>query len=251
MKFTQHSGLLLTAILLVLGVAAYLLQPTPPQIDDVWFINLDKDTERLAFYKSHAAELPKTPRRWSGTYGKNEDRMAAWRDGVAFVWSTVPDESENKRSTTILSRPGVLGAWLSHKRLLQHLATLPVSSSHGHLIMEDDVHLVPDFVPTWERLRHEVPGNWDIVYLGCGKQSGVHVAPHVLRAKGEERSANTGAFGYLVRHGFIPHMLKQLEYMNAPIDVQYYRMLTDRNVYIMDPHLIYADEHMVSTILTM
>jgi len=251
MKFMQHSGLLVTAILLVLCVLAYTLRPIKPQIDDAWFINLDKDKERLAYFESHAAELPKKPQRWPGTYGKAEDRMAAWRDGVAFVWSTVPDEAENKRTSTILSRPGVIGAWLSHKRLLTHLASLPLSSSHGHLIMEDDVHLVPDFKAKWETARHAVPSDWDIVYLGCGKENGVPVNDYVIRAQGEKRSANTGCFGYLVRHGFIPHMLKQLEYMNAPIDVQLYRMVTDQHVYILNPHLVYADEHMVSTILTM
>jgi hypothetical protein len=247
----KSTGLLAVLVLFVLGFLAYGLRPTPPQIDDAWFINLDKDKERLAFFESHAEELPVRPQRWPGTYGKGEDRMAAWRDGVAFLWSTVPDEAENKRTSTILSRPGVLGAWLSHKRLLQLLASLPVPSSHGHLILEDDIHFVPDLKAKWEEVRHEVPSDWDIVYLGVGKENGVSVSPHVLRAQGDKRSANTGCFGYLVRHGFIPHMLKQLEYMNAPIDVQIYRMLTSQHIYIVTPHLVYADEHMVSTILTM
>jgi len=244
-------SVLVVVVLIVLGGIAYALQRTPPQIDDLWFINLDKDTDRLAYFMSHAAELPLTPQRWPGTYGKGEDRMAAWRSGVAFLWSTVPDEAENKRTTTILSRPGVLGCWLSHKRLLTHLASLPVASSHGHLILEDDVHLVPDFTAKWESVRHHVPSDWDLVYLGVGKEHGVPVNSHVVRATNDVRSANTGCFGYLVRHGFLPYMLKQLEYMNAPIDVQIYRMLTDRSLYIVTPHLVYADEHMVSTILTM
>ena len=248
---TPRSLFLVAAVVLVLAALAFFLRPVAPAIDDIWFINLDKDTERLAFFESHAAELPRKPQRWPGTYGKSEDRMAAWRDGVAFLWSTVPDEAENKRTSTILSRPGVLGCWLSHKRLLKHLASLPVASSHGHLIMEDDVHLVPEFTAKWETVRHHVPSDWDIVYLGCGKENGTPVNPHVIRAKNDQRSANTGCFGYLVRHGFLPHMLKQLEYMNAPIDVQLYRMVTDQHVYIVKPHLIYTDEHMVSTILSM
>ena len=54
----KSTGLLAVLVLFVLGFLAYGLRPTPPQIDDAWFINLDKDTERRAFFESHADELP-------------------------------------------------------------------------------------------------------------------------------------------------------------------------------------------------
>jgi GR25 family glycosyltransferase involved in LPS biosynthesis len=251
MKVSHSSVLFAFAVLLVLGVVSYWLQPTPPQINDAWFINLDKDTERLAFFMSHADELPVAPQRWPGTHGKHEERWTAWEDGVCYSLSKSMDKEENKRNSKVIHNPGVIGCWLSHKRLLKHLATLPVGPQHGHFILEDDVHLVEDFKAKWEQVRHEVPSDWDIVYFGCGKPHGTKVSPHVLKAGCGERTANTGTFGYLVRHGALPYILTCLTFMNSPIDVQYYRMLTKRNVYILEPHLVYADEHVPSTILTL
>ena len=251
MKYLKHPFAIAALVLVAMAVAAYFLQPTPPQIDDVWFINLDKDVKRLEFYMSHAHELPKPPTRWPGTNGRQEERETAREDGVCTSLSKSMDKEENKKSSKVLHNPGVIGCWLSHKRLLQHLATMPVGSHFGHLIMEDDVHLVDNFIQKWEEVRREVPSNWDIVYLGYGNIHGDKLSPHVVRWRTDKASANWGTFGYLVRHGALPHILKQLKYMNSPIDTQYYRMLDDLNVYMLDPALIYADEHMPSTILTL
>jgi len=251
MKFVKSPVVIAVSILVVLLVAAYLLRSTPPQIDDIWFINLDKDTERMKFFMSHAAELPQPPKRWPGTHGKHEERDTAREDGVCTSLSKSMNKADNEKSSKVLHNPGVIGCWLSHKRLLKHLATLPVSSQFGHLIMEDDVHLVDNFVGKWEEVRHEIPSNWDMVYLGYGNLHGDPISPHVVRWRTDKASANWGTFGYLVRHGAIPYMLKQLTFMNSPIDTQYYRMFNDLNVYMLDPALVYADEHMVSTILTL
>jgi GR25 family glycosyltransferase involved in LPS biosynthesis len=161
------------------------------------------------------------------------------------------DEAENKRTTTILQKPGVIGCWLSHKRLLRHLGSLStVSSSVGHLILEDDVDIPADFADRWASVRGYIPSDWDVVYFGVGKPTGVPVAPGVLRAIKKEDSGNTGTYAYLVRHGAIPAILKKLEFMSSPIDKQYYKMFTDLKVYILDPPLV-SPGTFDSSILTM
>jgi GR25 family glycosyltransferase involved in LPS biosynthesis len=160
------------------------------------------------------------------------------------------DESKNKETTTILQKPGVIGCWLSHKRLLRHLNSLHVSSSFGHLITEDDVDIPADFAERWAALRSRIPSNWDVVYLGAGKPTGSPVANGVLRAVKQEDSGNTGTYAYLVRHGAIPAILTKLEFMSSPIDKQYYKTFTDLNVYVLNPALI-TPGTFDSSILTM
>ena len=233
--------LLLLLLLLVLVTAAvYFLffRGQRPSIDDLWVINLDRDTKRLDHYQSQASAIGIPVQRWSATYGKTEDRRVARRDGVDMFLMVSDDESKNKETTTILQKPGVIGCWLSHKRLLRHLNSLQVSSSFGHLITEDDVDIPADFASRWATVRSRIPSDWDVVYLGAGKPTGSAVADGVLRAVKQEDSGNTGTYAYLVRHGAIPAILTKLEFMSSPIDKQYYKTFTDLNVYVLNPGLI-------------
>ena len=244
--------LLLLLLHVVVVVALYFIHRTHrPSIDDVWIVNLDRDTKRLAHVQDQARVISAPKHRWPATYGKSEDRRAARRDGVCMFLMVSDDEAENKRTTTILQKPGVIGCWLSHKRLLRKLGSLStVSSSAGHLILEDDVDIPADFADRWATLRGHIPSDWDVVYFGVGKPTGVPVAPGVLRAIKKEDSGNTGTYAYLVRHGAIPAILKKLEFMSSPIDKQYYKMFTDLKVYILDPSLV-SPGTFESSILTM
>ena len=244
---------ILLLVLLHLGVLAalYFIHCTRrPAIHDVWIVNLDRDTKRLAHVQEQALAIPAPKNRWPATYGKSEDRRAARRDGVCMFLMVSDDEAENKRTTTILQKPGVIGCWLSHKRLLRHLGSVSASSSAGHLILEDDVDISADFADRWASVRSHVPADWDVVYFGVGKPTGVPVAPGVLRAIKKEESGNTGTYAYLVRHGAIPAILKKLDFMSSPIDKQYYKMFTDLKVYILEPPLV-APGTFESSILTM
>jgi GR25 family glycosyltransferase involved in LPS biosynthesis len=119
-------------VFLVLVAVAYFVRPTPPSIDDLWVINLDKDKERLAQFLRDARMLNQAVQRWPATYGKAVERTDAEAEGI-HPSLTGPDNMKDRHMTTkIIRRPGEYGCWLSHKRLLQHLATLPVSDSHGH-----------------------------------------------------------------------------------------------------------------------
>jgi len=238
-------------LLLLIGFICFLfLRGKHPSIDDLWVINLDRDTERLSHYQSEASAIGLPVQRWSATYGKTEDRRVARRDGVDMFLMVSDDESKNKETTTILQKPGVIGCWLSHKRLLRHLNSLQASSSFGHLITEDDVDIPADFADRWAALRTRIPSDWDIVYLGAGKPTGSPVADGVLRAVKQEDSGNTGTYAYLVRHGAIPAILAKLEFMSSPIDKQYYKTFTDLNVYVLNPGLI-TPGTFDSSILTM
>jgi len=239
MKSSTLFGILFFVILVGLvfcGISVW--SGRSPSIDSVWIINLDRDTKRWEHIQSQAKAIELPVERWSATYGKTEERRVARQEGVDMFLMVSEDEAENKRTTTILQKPGVIGCWLSHKRLLRHLATLPVSPSFGHLILEDDVDIPVDFKKQWASLCTQIPRHWDVVYLGVGKPTGSLVSEGVLKAGKQEDSGNTGTYAYLVRHGAIPAILKKLEFMSSPIDKQYYKTFTDLQVYILEPSLI-------------
>jgi GR25 family glycosyltransferase involved in LPS biosynthesis len=238
-------------VFLVLVAVAYFIRPTPPCIDDLWVINLDKDTERLAQFQEEAKVLGLPIQRWAATHGKKEDRDKAHSDGICTSMTKTENKEEHGTKTTITRTPGVFGCWLSHKRLLQHLATLNVSNSYGHLITEDDCEIPGDFMQKWAIVKQEIPSNWDFIYIGVDGKYGDKISPNVMRWRNDKPAGNWGTHAYLVRHGVIPHILKQLKFYNSPIDVQYYRMLGDLHIYIIDPPLVKQREGIPSSILTM
>ena len=233
-------------ILVILGI--YFLMKSPPSIDDIWVINLDKDKKRFEHFKEYSPFLPKPINRWKGTYGKEEDRMEANEDGVHYLLSRSNVTEENKNSNKVLSKPGEIGCWLSHKRLLRNLREQQVSSNTGHLILEDDVIIPEDFTERWETVKHSIPRDWDIVYLNIGQIRGDRINEHVIRWKNTGEWGNAGTAAYIVRHGALGHILEKLQFMTSPIDVQYFYMLGDLNIYIVDPELISTNIELESTI---
>jgi GR25 family glycosyltransferase involved in LPS biosynthesis len=235
-------------VLVLLIVASVFYYRTTPSIDDIWVLNLDKDKERFQAILDQESLLPQKVNRWKATYGKEETRVAAEKDGVNHVLSKSADVDLNKRNPNIIHIPGEIGCWLSHKRLLRHLNTLNVSPNFGHLILEDDVLIDKNFLQKWERVKQSIPGDWDFIYLGIRDMLGERINENVVRWKNTAHWGNIGTHAYMVRHRALPHILNKLKYMNAPIDVQYYNMLGDLNIYILDPQLISPNEGFESTI---
>lgn len=172
----------------------------------------------------------------------------AEKDGVSHILSKSPDVDLNERNKNILNIPGEIGCWLSHKRLLRHLNTLNVSPNFGHLILEDDVLIDKKFLQKWDAVKQSIPGDWDFIYVGVGHVVGDRINKNVVRWKNTADKGNFGTYAYIVRHRALPHILDRLIYMNSAIDVQYYNMLGDLNIYILDPQLISPNEGFESTI---
>ena len=222
-------------------IAVYVASLKRATIDDVWFINLDRDVKRRENYMKLAPLFGVPVHRWPATNGRDMSRAEASRKyGVTSAITRSDNEEENKRNPNILHQPGVFGCWISHKRLLTHLNTLPLPNSHGHLITEDDIIVPSDFQDQWNSIIKSIPYNWDIVYLYMGLPHGDRIGPRVLRWR--KNNGNEGAVAYIVRHGALPEILKGLEYMDAPIDDQFKRRLWHLNMYIVDPMLITTGE---------
>jgi GR25 family glycosyltransferase involved in LPS biosynthesis len=238
--------IILVVVAVVAVVAARWFKSVQPSIDDIWVINLDKDTARLEDMIGKQKYLPKPIQRWAATYGREEERKPAEQDGVDPIITKSSNKAEMDASSKVLRVGGEVGCWLSHKRVLKHLHNLNVGPDYGHLILEDDVVIPTDFTARWNRLRDKIPSDWDVVYLGAGFRNGTRINSSLLKWKNDVELANLGTYAYLVRHRVLPKLLDKMRHMFAPVDVQYYRTFGDLNVYLLDPPLLIPEPDSVS-----
>jgi GR25 family glycosyltransferase involved in LPS biosynthesis len=214
---------------------------SPAHIDDIWIINLDRDKERWDSVNAKTARLGGIVHRFPAMDGKTiTEREGIHKMGVGYYLTTM----QNKRDEII--NKGVVGCWLSHKRLLQKLEQQDHQNDYGHLILEDDVAIPDDFLSghdTWSHLAKNIPGDWDIVYLGMGgNPQGTPIADNIIKLTPNRRE-QYGTYAYLVKHGSIKtKLLPALRFMTDAIDEQYNTLFDDINAYCIRPGIINPDE---------
>ena len=220
----------------------YLGRHSSPTIDTIWVINLDKDKERMDNIHKKTQAFSNLMNRWPATYGKTEPIEAAYKDGVGHIISKRGYEPGAPPSDIVNRNEGAVGCWLSHKRLLTHIASLNLPGHWGHLITEDDLEFQPNFMDIWEKRRHSIPNDWDIVYLSINLPNGKPIDGKLLRGVKAEKG-NWGTHAYMVKHSSLKNrILPKLRHMSHEIDVQLNMYFNDLNVYIMSPEILHVNE---------
>lgn len=116
-------------------------------IDQVYVINLDKDTDRLERFDAQMKE-----------FGINYTRIPA------VLGSTLGESPQITAFCNRFCTDGVRGCALSHQNIW---ADMVKNSYKNVLIFEDDVVLKPDFNEIFSAAWNELPDEYDIFYLGC------------------------------------------------------------------------------------
>lgn len=218
---------------------------SPARIDDIWIINLDRAPDRWAHMRDTTIRFGDMIHRFPAMDGKTiTDRDQVHNEGVGYYLTTL----QNKREEII--NKGVVGCWLSHKRLLQHLATLDCQNDYGHLVLEDDVNVPEDFLSgtdVWSKVSKNIPGDWDIIYLGMGGNvEGTPIADNIIKLIPNKKD-QYGTHAYLVKHGSIKtKFLPALRFMTDAIDEQYNTLFGDMNAYCIRPGIINPDDEISS-----
>jgi len=237
-------GLVLCAAI-AYGIHWYALR-FHPSVTSIHYINLDKDVDRQKHMEEHTRRLNMVER-WPAVYGKDIpiDDMVKMGIGYAMVYSGQGNYAEQRKNTRNL---GTVGCYLSHRTLLEHLASRNVPDYYGHLILEDDVQVPDDFLlpgDRWHAIHKTVPMDWDMVYFDISEPKGFLVAPGIMKLQHESgvTMGNWGTHAYLVRHGAIrSKILPWLKYMNDAVDQQYDRKFNEWNVYAIVPGIIKLNE---------
>lgn len=223
----------------VVTALAFLKWQTRLRLQSVHVINLDRSQDRWTEIKELAQKARVSVQRWRAIDGTTLQEKDIRDLGVSTLIFRYTQEKK---------QPGVVGAFLSHRSLLNYLEQQPALSGDAHLILEDDAFLPPDFWEQWSALKSEIPADWDIVQFGV-------TYPNLKQMQGCKRihthqgsRGNVGAFAYLVRHGALPKINQHLSHMSDPIDVMIRNKQGVWNIYYVWPELCPHNDHGRSTI---
>ena len=214
-----------------------------PHVRSMHVINLDKDISRWENIQNTTQDIDMKIERFPAVNGKELSADEMYRQGIGFMIThpgigTYSESKNNPRRNL-----GVVGCYLSHRNLLEHVSRLQVPDHYGHLILEDDVNIPRNFLQPgdeWHKVYQSVPQDWDIVYLSITKPIGYNINPKVMRLQHNyTESGNWGTHAYLVKHGSIrTKILPWLRYMIDAIDEQYRLKFNEWNVYAVVKDII-------------
>ena len=241
--YTKQNAIYTGIVLGIILIIYFLFTNTRPTIQSAHTMNLDKDKKRLENILKTAQIAGLPVERWPATYGKDIPYEQFRELGVGHAL-VKPDRNDKKRERLV--NLGVVGCFISTRKLLTHLSEQPYSNSAGHLILDDDIQIPSDFLVKWEGIRNHIPSDWDMVYLGIWHITGKDVAPGVKKLRspqGSEQGKNLGTFAYVVRHGALKSkILPWLRYMIDAIDEQFVLKFDEWNVYGIEPNMVMIND---------
>ena len=137
---------------------------------------------------------------------------------------------------------GVIGAFLAHRNLFQHIVATGTGKT-GTFISEVDIH--PDFYQKLDAVEREIPADWDIIFLDKNIPTiqGEKVSEHVMKLdKDVTATKNWGIWSYIVKNSSVASkILPCMEHMMDVPDIQLARFADRINMYLITPSITYGD----------
>ena len=195
--------------------------------DNVFVINLDRDTERWQNVYDRMVNVGITPTRFPATYGKTIDK----------------DTEKNliSKMCSIFCPDGLKGCGVSHMRVWQKIVDEDIPYA---LVLEDDAIPVDGFQEKFNKSMDSVPHDWDVLYLFC--LGTVACSPDINFKKLENHFVPYlpgGTTAYMVTNLGAKKLLKCVKKVSWHIDSQ--MALTylnnDTHVYVSNPLLFLTD----------
>lgn len=234
-----HVRLVLTVAVAALLVAAALWwqrrRPSAPNIVSFHVINLEESRDRLLEIQT-AADAAAVPLvRWPAVDGAAVREEDCARLGISKSIYRYAHEK---------GQPGIVGCFLSHRTLLEHLRDQSAAPGDAHVIFEDDAAIPADFWEQWRALP--IPADWDIVQLGVTFPNLRQVDGRIHAHLGDR--GNVGGFAYVVRHGALPKICAHAAHMYDPLDVMIRNKYQEWRIYIVWPQVCPHNDGGVSVI---
>ena len=135
-----------------------------------FYINLDHRTDRRRHMEAQAGLLGSIPlERWAGIRPTDRNLHTTWepylRRGLEPYLSKYRHQRRKRERFY-----GVIGCYISHARLMEHMADRFTERDGNVLVFEDDVVIQPGFIDRL-RERFEDPvlrdADWDIARIDC------------------------------------------------------------------------------------
>jgi len=138
-----------------------------------------------------------------------------------------------------IKHAGTIGCFLSHRNLLKEISEAKEAAT-ATLILEDDAILPEKLLEKIEAVRHNLPSNWDICFLGKSEVEAEAVKDSVKRLVNRfNPTKNYGTWAYLVKNSSIKdRILPCLEVMSNALDTQYNNYTHKIHQYLIDPKIV-------------
>ena len=142
---------------------------------------------------------------------------------------------------------GVIGAFLAHRNLLEHIRDSKTDSV-GTLIFEDDVDIPRDLYKKLADVQDQIPEDWDYIFFKKMNVLGEKISENVIRLeKDMSGKKNWGFWGFIVKNSSIPdRILPKIEHMLDVPDIQMAKFADVLNMYLIDPPIVYFNEETAS-----
>lgn len=230
-----------TLLLLLVTLVMLMLvrRPQTPHFVTAHVINMDKSQDRLVEFQKGAAIAKIKVSRWAAVDGASIEEKDCNKYKIGRIIH---------RYTRSTKQPGVIGCFMSHRALLNHLRTLPCDGNDSHLVFEDDALIPANFWEQWEEISKELPYEWDYIQFGV-------TYPNIKKVRGRVHvhsrdMGNMGTFSYAVRHRSLGKICRHIEYMNDPIDGMIAAKGSEWKIYVIWPELCPHNDQSASTIRT-
>jgi len=120
-------------------------------VDNVYIINMEKDTERLNNMIKKCKKLD-----------INFEKMT----GIDINKLSKKEKNENINNIfQLYATKSAIGCSLTHKKIYKDIINKKYKNA---LILEDDIYFTDDFYKVLENVYNDVPKDYDIIFLGCG-----------------------------------------------------------------------------------
>jgi hypothetical protein len=152
---------------------------------------------------------------------------------------------------------GVIGAFLGHRNLLEHIAKTGQGKS-GTFISEDDIDIPADFYPRLKALEAEIAqkaADWDILFVDKNGPTidGDKISEHLIKLKPDVTGMkNWGIWSYIVKNSSVATKILPIfkTMMDVP-DIQLARHADTINMYLITPSITSLDgETALSSVVT-
>ena len=218
------------------------------------------------FHDAYTISVSSVPRRW--------EKMKEYADKAGIPlqkWEGVVIEKDKIHTlpelgvgtTTFRDRTGtvynlgVIGAFLGHRNLLEHIAKTG-EGKPGTFISEDDIEIPVDFYQKLGALEDEISkhaADWDIIFVdkNIPTVTGKQVSEHLMKLdKDVTGMRNWGIWSYIVKNSSVgPKILPTWETMMDVPDIQLARHADKINMYLITPSITFGDmETSVSSVVT-
>ena len=176
---------------------------------------------------------------WDGPLLKKEDIHALPPLGVGTT--------HFKDRTGAVFNLGVIGAFLGHRTLLDHIHKTGAGKP-GTFICEDDIAIPPDFYEKLAALEEEIETHapdWDILFLDKHPQTidGDQISTRLIKLKPDlTGNKNWGIWSYIVKNSSVgPKILPTMKHMLDVPDLQLARFADHINMYLITPSIVQGD----------